>query len=361
MLSAEIRGGSRTAVPFNEAGAGFPAPESPTYVGTSADTTNVDQRARPHKLAPSLIAQGKRRIFSPRMELPTKERCMLAALLEHADAEGVCWPSHSRVASCTGLSLSSVKRAQERLAARGLLCVSRVMPGRRLPNGRRVVGSGVLYTLALDVLGLAKSTAQNEPSRELISSDVTPQIPAENDTSLFLPVKLTRSEPHASERPAAAERAAAPEASACVQSVGTTAMVLLAYWWRAFLAAGHGADAKACVFYDDVDAALVQRRLSEGFTAEEIRSAFDGAAADAWRREAAHRTGIRVLLRDGATIYALAKAGRAAAEREAKKQAHEEARRRRQSVELRTVAPVVDIEMQRAGAGALLAALGGAA
>lgn len=323
----------------------------------------LGQSSRPFKLAPSAIARAKRKIFSPSFVGTTSDRAMLASLLEHSDAEGVCWPSHRRVQLCTGLSLATVKRAQARLEARGLVQTTRVMPGQKLPNGKRVVGQSVLYTLALDAIGIARDpSAHCEPSRQLTEAAPTPQNAERDEGRLFLPVKSSRSERHAHGTTGAAERGdAAPEARAVACAVGTTAMVLVAYWWRTFAAAAQSPDATACVFYDDAAARVVQERLQEGFTAEELRSAIDGAAVDKWRREAPHRTGLRVLLRDRATIYELAKAGRAAAALEARKQANED-RRRRQNAEVRSVAPTtVDLNVARAGAGALLAALGGAA
>ena len=64
-------------------------------------------------------------------------RCILLALAEHADEEGRCWPSLTRLAALTEADRRTVTRGLAELEARGLLARDR----------RR--GKGTRYTLAI--------------------------------------------------------------------------------------------------------------------------------------------------------------------------------------------------------------------
>jgi DNA-binding MarR family transcriptional regulator len=64
-------------------------------------------------------------------------RCILLALAEHADEEGRCWPSLTRLAALTEADRRTVTRGLAELEARGLLA------------RERRPGKGTIYTLAI--------------------------------------------------------------------------------------------------------------------------------------------------------------------------------------------------------------------
>lgn len=70
----------------------------------------------------------------------TNELAVYVALTLHADAEGLCWPSHTTLARESKLAVSSVKKALDSLAAKGLVCwEARIRDGRtRLTNAYTV-------------------------------------------------------------------------------------------------------------------------------------------------------------------------------------------------------------------------------
>ena len=53
--------------------------------------------------------------------LTPASRCILLALAEHADEEGRCWPSLSRLAELTDVDRRTVTRGLAELEARGLV------------------------------------------------------------------------------------------------------------------------------------------------------------------------------------------------------------------------------------------------
>jgi DNA-binding MarR family transcriptional regulator len=55
------------------------------------------------------------------IKLPTQEKFVLIMLANYADESGKCWPSVQTLATNTGLSTATVKRALKKLIARGLL------------------------------------------------------------------------------------------------------------------------------------------------------------------------------------------------------------------------------------------------
>ena len=64
-------------------------------------------------------------------------RCILLALAEHADEEGRCWPSLTRLAALTEADRRTVTRGLAELEARGLVARERRQ------------GKGTVYTLAI--------------------------------------------------------------------------------------------------------------------------------------------------------------------------------------------------------------------
>ena len=54
-------------------------------------------------------------------DLPPSERLVALALANHADEEGVCWPSVKRIIACTGLTKRTILRSLDRLEETGWL------------------------------------------------------------------------------------------------------------------------------------------------------------------------------------------------------------------------------------------------
>jgi len=90
-----------------------------------------------------------------RRELIPALRLVLLALAEHADAQGACWPSLSRLAQLAELDRRTVTRALAELAERGLiererpasgttryrLVLGEPGQGRETPRGERPLGA----------------------------------------------------------------------------------------------------------------------------------------------------------------------------------------------------------------------------
>ena len=53
--------------------------------------------------------------------LSPTERLLMLALARHADKDGVCWPSHSRIAALTGLTVRTIQRTLPALVERNHL------------------------------------------------------------------------------------------------------------------------------------------------------------------------------------------------------------------------------------------------
>ena len=118
--------------------------------------------------------------------LTPASRCILLALAEHADEEGRCWPSLSRLAELTEVDRRTVTRGLAELEARGLI-------GRERGRGART-----LYRLAVggptrgvtplgegcETPGDGKALgASDPPSRGVrpLSRGVTPPVPGASD------------------------------------------------------------------------------------------------------------------------------------------------------------------------------------
>lgn len=89
-------------------------------------------------------------------DLAPVERLTLLALADRANTDGGCWPKLTTLADQVGSSRSTVKRAVERLVARGLV----VSTPRYRADGSR---STNLYTLAMQAPTFAPAPADDPP------------------------------------------------------------------------------------------------------------------------------------------------------------------------------------------------------
>jgi len=111
-------------------------------------------------------------------------RCILLALAEHADEEGRCWPSLTRLAALTEADRRTVTRGLAELEARGLLA------------RERRPGKGTIYTLAIGRPSTAVLPAEppDPPDTDVTSTGpadfpargVMPLDPASEATSAML-------------------------------------------------------------------------------------------------------------------------------------------------------------------------------
>ncbi len=65
------------------------------------------------------------------LDLPQNEKLVLLALGDHADDEGVCYPSVARIAWKTGMSERQVQRIGKKLRAAGLIVLMKHGQGGR--------------------------------------------------------------------------------------------------------------------------------------------------------------------------------------------------------------------------------------
>ena len=72
--------------------------------------------------------------FAWQQVVPGGQKLVLLALADHADREGVCWPSVDHLASRCGLTRRTVRKAVAALETAGLVAVER----RRGPDGRQL-------------------------------------------------------------------------------------------------------------------------------------------------------------------------------------------------------------------------------
>ena len=86
-------------------------------------------------------------------------RCILLALAEHADEEGRCWPSLTRLAALTEADRRTVTRGLAELEARGFL------------TRDRRPGKGTSYRLAI---GRPRTEVLATETSDLADSEVTP-------------------------------------------------------------------------------------------------------------------------------------------------------------------------------------------
>ena len=104
------------------------------------------------------------------LPIPATEKMVLLCLCDHANDEGVCWPSIDRLAGKCSTSDRTIQRTLKALVARGILAVD--VGGGKGRSSRYFINPDKLSPMAAnpDIDDANPDTVSPEPSRTIIES-----------------------------------------------------------------------------------------------------------------------------------------------------------------------------------------------
>jgi hypothetical protein len=292
-----------------------------------------------------------------RARLTTAERVVLDAIEVHIADHEEGWPTQKRIAMQTGLSERQVRRCVEVLERRGFLRVRTVLPGGSLPSGTRTesvrlvyrrgpqlgAAPGVILPFPSSPAKAARARAEAQPAPEAPTPTASPPpLPHPDSMSACHPDSMSAkgsesfNEPNT---PLPPREPVAPTESEGPRKCGVGSIPeetapkteeireVLAHW--------------RSVLWPDLRGRLetasrvnvVLERLSDGFTAEELRWTVDAATEHEWLQAPGqrHRLTVEVLFGKPERVGELAARGRAmqeARERRARNLERERAARK---------------------------------